>query len=629
MFRARADADAREGRPGGRGLHRTTDPKGFLHAHPAVRPRPGADRPRRDRRHQHRRERRRSPGRAERHGYRRVWYAEHHNMPGIASSATSVLIAHVGAHTQTIRLGAGGVMLPNHSPLTIAEQFGTLEAMYPGRIDLGLGRAPGSDQNTMYALRRDPALGRPLPRRTSSSCRATSPARPACPACRRSPARARDVPLYVLGSSMFGATLAAALGLPYAFASHFAPQLLEPAVAAYRRDFRPSAQLAEPYVIAGVNVIAADTPQRGRGAAAGHPPGARGRAVRPRPHARGVDFDDRRRPAAGAGRGACTSTRCSPTPRSARRPRWASTWSRFAQAGRRRRADRRLPVAHRRGPAALGHPASPRRWSPSAPDASQAAHSRAREDAPVQLRSVGVEAIDDVLDEAVGRGHRHDPVVGRTAGPAGNAQLTAWTGLLLLALVVVELVTLIDVRGLLSWHVVVGMLLVAVSALKIGSTGWRFLRYYSGHGTYRQAGPPPMLLRILGPLVVASTVGVLASGVWLIVVGPDSGRQSLVTLLGQRIDLLSIHQGLFIVFAVVAGVHVLARLVPAVALTTERAHRNGGSGRLHGKGPRIAVLALTLVAGALAAALILPTASAWHSDVHEGFHEFRPGSDGR
>jgi luciferase family oxidoreductase group 1 len=196
--------------------------------------------------------------RAEEHGYRRVWYAEHHNKPGIASSATSVLIAHVGAQTTSIRLGAGGVMLPNHSPLTIAEQFGTLEAMYPGRIDLGLGRAPGSDQNTMYALRRDPASADNFPQDVLElQGYLTGESR--VPGVHAVPGRGSNVPLYVLGSSMFGATLAAALGLPYAFASHFAPQLLEPAVAAYRREFRPSAQLAEPYVIAGVNVIAADS----------------------------------------------------------------------------------------------------------------------------------------------------------------------------------------------------------------------------------------------------------------------------------------------------------------------------------------------------------------------------------
>jgi hypothetical protein len=233
----------------------------------------------------------------------------------------------------------------------------------------------------------------------------------------------------------------------------------------------------------------------------------------------------------------------------------------------------------------------------------------------VELRSVGVEAIDEVIEEAVGRRHRPDPVLGRTAGPAGNAQLTAWTGLLLLALAVVELVTLIDVRGLLSWHVVVGVLLAAVAALKIASAGWRFLRYYGRNRPYRQAGPPPMLLRILGPFAVLGTVAVLASGLWLIVVGPDTGRRTLLTLLGQRIDLVSLHQASFIVFAVAAGLHLLARFVPAVVLATERGHR--GVGRLRGRGPRIAVLVVAVVAGALAAALILPAAAPWQDERRE------------
>jgi luciferase family oxidoreductase group 1 len=196
--------------------------------------------------------------RAEEHGYRRVWYAEHHNMATIASSATSVLIAHVGAQTSTIRLGAGGIMLPNHAPLTIAEQFGTLDAMYPGRIDLGLGRAPGSDQNTMYALRRDPMSSDRFPQDVLE-LQAYLAGESRVPGVDAIPGKGSRVPLYILGSSMFGATLAAALGLPYAFASHFAPAMLEPAVAAYRREFKPSEQLAEPYVIAGVNVVAADT----------------------------------------------------------------------------------------------------------------------------------------------------------------------------------------------------------------------------------------------------------------------------------------------------------------------------------------------------------------------------------
>lgn len=194
---------------------------------------------------------------AEKNGYLRVWYAEHHNMPTIASSATSVLIGHIAAHTSTIRLGAGGVMLPNHAPLTIAEQFGTLETLYPGRIDLGLGRAPGSDQNTMRALRRSPSSADSFPQdvlELQGYLRGQS----VIPGVQAIPGAGTNVPLYILGSSLFGATLAAALGLPYAFASHFAPDALFEAVETYRRDFRPSEQLAEPYVIVGANVIAAD-----------------------------------------------------------------------------------------------------------------------------------------------------------------------------------------------------------------------------------------------------------------------------------------------------------------------------------------------------------------------------------
>jgi luciferase family oxidoreductase group 1 len=197
---------------------------------------------------------------AERWGYQRVWYAEHHNIAAIASAATSVLIAHVAAHTSSIRLGAGGIMLPNHAPLLIAEQFGTLEALHPGRIDLGLGRAPGTDQQTFRALRRDRAAAERFPEDVLElQGYLTGTSRLAGVAA--TPGQGSNVPLYILGSSLFGAKLAAALGLPYAFASHFAPQALEGAVAAYRREFQPSAQCAEPYVIAGVNVIAADSPE--------------------------------------------------------------------------------------------------------------------------------------------------------------------------------------------------------------------------------------------------------------------------------------------------------------------------------------------------------------------------------
>jgi luciferase family oxidoreductase group 1 len=195
---------------------------------------------------------------AEACGYSRVWYAEHHNMATIASSATSVVIAHVAANTEHIRLGAGGVMLPNHSPLTIAEQFGTLESIHPGRIDLGLGRAPGSDQNTMLALRRSPSSADHFPEDVLELQGYLS-GETRIPGVHATPGRGTNVPLYILGSSMFGAGLAAALGLPYAFASHFAPDALEPAVAEYRSRFRPSSQLDHPYVIAGVNVVVADT----------------------------------------------------------------------------------------------------------------------------------------------------------------------------------------------------------------------------------------------------------------------------------------------------------------------------------------------------------------------------------
>jgi luciferase family oxidoreductase group 1 len=197
--------------------------------------------------------------RAEELGYDRVWYAEHHNIPAIASSATSVLIAHVGAHTSTIRLGAGGVMLPNHAPLLIAEQFGTLEAMYPGRIDLGLGRAPGSDEATMYALRRNPRSAETFPEDVLE-LQGYLTGRSRIPGIEAIPGQGSNVPLYILGSSLYGARLAAALGLPYAFASHFAPAALEAALAAYRAEFQPSEQLERPYAMAGVNVLAVDDP---------------------------------------------------------------------------------------------------------------------------------------------------------------------------------------------------------------------------------------------------------------------------------------------------------------------------------------------------------------------------------
>ena len=167
------------------------------------------------------------------------------------------------------------------------------------------------------------------------------------------------------------------------------------------------------------------------------------------------------------------------------------------------------------------------------------------------IRTAGV----DVLDEALGRTRRTDPVLPGTGGPAGNARLTAWTGVLLLVLFVAELVTLIDVRQLISWHLVIGTLLVPPALLKTGTTGWRIVGYYTGRRPYRDAGPPPMLLRILGPLVVASTLAVLGSGLLLILLGPDTSRRTLLDTLGQRIDTVTIHQATFAVWAVVTGLH--------------------------------------------------------------------------
>ena len=191
-------------------------------------------------------------------GFHRYWLAEHHNMPGIASAATAVVIGHVAAGTRTIRVGAGGIMLPNHAPLAIAEQFGTLASLHPGRIDLGLGRAPGSDQRTMLALRRDPASGDTFPRDVLELQGYFRPAEPG-QAIQAVPGAGLDVPIWLLGSSLFSAQLAAMLGLPFAFASHFAPDAMMAAIDIYRSRFEPSAALGRPYVMLGVNVFAADT----------------------------------------------------------------------------------------------------------------------------------------------------------------------------------------------------------------------------------------------------------------------------------------------------------------------------------------------------------------------------------
>ena len=197
---------------------------------------------------------------AERLGYTRVWYAEHHNMATIASSAPAVLISHIASKTDSIRLGAGGVMLPNHSPLTIAEQFGTLAELYPGRIDLGLGRAPGTDPRTLQALRRTPQSAENFPQDVKE-LQGYLTGNSRIPGVSAMPGANTNVPLTILGSSLFGAQLAAAYGLTYGFASHFAPDALVDAVNTYRTQFRPSEQLTEPYVIAAVNVIVSEDPE--------------------------------------------------------------------------------------------------------------------------------------------------------------------------------------------------------------------------------------------------------------------------------------------------------------------------------------------------------------------------------
>ncbi len=199
----------------------------------------------------------------ERFGYKRYWVAEHHNMTSIASAATSVVIGYLAGGTSTIRVGSGGIMLPNHPPLVIAEQFGTLASLYPGRIDLGLGRAPGTDSRTLRALRRDPARESSFPQDVLELQQFLAPAKSG-QAVRAVPGAGTEVPIWILGSSTFGAELAAELGLPYAFASHFAPDALLVALKIYRERFKPSKQLDQPYAMIGVNVVAADTDEEAR-----------------------------------------------------------------------------------------------------------------------------------------------------------------------------------------------------------------------------------------------------------------------------------------------------------------------------------------------------------------------------
>ncbi|MBS7698521.1 MULTISPECIES: LLM class flavin-dependent oxidoreductase [unclassified Chelatococcus] len=200
---------------------------------------------------------------AERWGYTRYWVAEHHNMTGIASAATSVVIGYIAGGTKSIRVGAGGIMLPNHSPMVIAEQFGTLETLYPGRIDLGLGRAPGTDQRTLRALRRDYSSAENFPQDVLELQALLGPLQPG-QVVQAVPGTGLNVPLWILGSSLFGAQLAAMLGLPYGFASHFAPDALMDALAVYRERYEPSARNPKPYAMVGANVFAAETDEEAR-----------------------------------------------------------------------------------------------------------------------------------------------------------------------------------------------------------------------------------------------------------------------------------------------------------------------------------------------------------------------------
>jgi hypothetical protein len=225
---------------------------------------------------------------------------------------------------------------------------------------------------------------------------------------------------------------------------------------------------------------------------------------------------------------------------------------------------------------------------------------------------------DDTLAEATGHVRRVDPVLPGTGGPAGNARLTAWTGLLLLALFLVELVTVLDIGPLIDWHIVVGVLLVPPALLKTASTGWRIVRYYTGRAPYRAAGPPPMLLRVLGPLVVLGTLAVLGSGLALVALGPDGSRTVLLTVLGQRIDAVTIHQGTFIIWAVVTGLHTLGRIFPALRIVTARTDE----AHVPGAVSRAAVSAAVLVAAAIAGIVLLGASSAWTTGVlHHGHRD--------
>jgi hypothetical protein len=229
------------------------------------------------------------------------------------------------------------------------------------------------------------------------------------------------------------------------------------------------------------------------------------------------------------------------------------------------------------------------------------------------LRTVAV----DYARQAAGRSHRRDEVVVSSGGPAGNARLTAWTGLLLLVLFGAELVTVLNVRGWIDWHIVIGVLLIPPALVKTASTGWRIVRYYTGSRPYRDAGPPTFVLRVLGPLVVFFTLAVLGSGVALIVVSPDTGRQAFVSAAGFGVSLLMIHKATFVVWGIVTGAHTVGRLIPALQLTVLRWSDRG---RVPGRRRRSATLVASVVSGALAAVLAVSAAGAWRTDGTDHVH---------
>lgn len=237
---------------------------------------------------------------------------------------------------------------------------------------------------------------------------------------------------------------------------------------------------------------------------------------------------------------------------------------------------------------------------------------------PLPRRQPLVAVLTDVADEAIGHGHRHDPVAERSGGPAGNARLTAWLGLLALVVTLAELVTLLDIGGLVSWHVALGVVLSALALAKTGSTGWRIVRYYLGARTYVQAGPPPLLLRLLGPLVIVSTLGVLCTGFVLIAEGRQQSDRALFTFAAQGISPMLLHKAFFVLFAASAGLHVLARLVPAAVLASGRPRRGTARTVVPGRAARFGIVTGGIVASLVAVVIVLPVNGWDHQQLHRG-----------